>query len=356
MDQVAVTANRFSRMLSERLVRYAELKPCTTAFIDTRTPGRQDKENFTIIGPGVAENPDQHVHIEIPHGFNIGGARQPPGCINSQHSHETAEVFIIHRGTWAFYLGAHCEDGEVILNPGDTISIPTHVFRGFKNVGDDTGYMFAVLGGDDPGHVLWAPDVFESATKYGLVLLEDGGLVDTTKGEAIPDGKRAMVATTADDVSRLRKLSAEDMVDCIVSRDELQMPESGQQVAQGFRESPIIGAASENEGLEAGKIAWAHGFQVRYITVSSGAESEFHSRAEEEVVLVQSGQLTISFNDGEVQLNAGDVFTVPVDLPRLFSNKGAVVTEAYIVRGSDNPQPPQLINAASATPVKGRKL
>lgn len=56
--------------LQERFVPYAELIPCKNAFIDTRSPGSDKKENFTIIGPGVAENPDQHVHISIPHGFN----------------------------------------------------------------------------------------------------------------------------------------------------------------------------------------------------------------------------------------------------------------------------------------------
>ena len=181
MDHATSSASRQSSLLAERLVRYDELRPCTTAFIDTRTPGSAEKENFTIIGPGVAESPDQHVHIDIPHGFNIGGARQPPGCVNSQHSHETAEVFVIHTGTWAFYLGPEREDGKVILHPGDTISIPVHVFRGFENVGDDVGYMFAVLGGDDPGHVTWSPYVFDNAKEYGLILLEDGSLVDTTK-------------------------------------------------------------------------------------------------------------------------------------------------------------------------------
>ena len=92
--------------LLARRVRYEDLVPCTTAFIDTRTPGSDLKENFTIIGPGVSESPDQHVHIDIPHGFNIGGARQPPHCVNSQHSHDTAEVFIVHSGTWAFRTGS----------------------------------------------------------------------------------------------------------------------------------------------------------------------------------------------------------------------------------------------------------
>ncbi|MDH3645035.1 MAG: cupin domain-containing protein, partial [Gammaproteobacteria bacterium] len=156
--------------LASRLVCYSDLKPCTTAFVDTRTPGSDEKENFTIIGPGVSESPDQYVHIDLPHGFNIGAARQPPGCVNSQHSHETAEVFVIHSGRWAFRLGPEAKDGEVVLEPGDTISIPIHVFRGFENVGDVQGFMFAVLGGDDPGHVTWAPYVFEAAEAHGLVL------------------------------------------------------------------------------------------------------------------------------------------------------------------------------------------
>ena len=180
-----------------RLVRYGELVPCRTAFIDTRTPGSESKENFTIIGPGVAENPDQHVHIREPHGFNIGAARQPPGCVNSQHSHETAEVFWIHSGRWRFMTGEHGEDGEVVLERGDTISIPIHVFRGFENVGGGEGFMFAALGGDDPGRVTWAPYVFDDARRYGLVLLESGRLIDTAAGEAVPDDEPVMPATTA---------------------------------------------------------------------------------------------------------------------------------------------------------------
>lgn len=344
MDQDAVTANEFSMMMAKRLVRYADLKPCTTAFIDTRTPGRQEKENFTIIGPGVAENPDQHVHISIPHGFNIGGARQPPGCINSQHSHITAEVFVIHTGTWAFYLGPECEDGEVVLGPGDTISIPTRVFRGFKNVGEDVGYMFAVLGGDDPGHVIWAPYVFESAEKYGLILLEDGSLVDTTQGESIPDGKKAMSATTADDVASLRKMTAEDMADCVVLRDELYLDGAEQLTPTGLKECPIIGAAAPDENLNAGKMSWPHGFQVRHMSIDPGTSSIHHRRSEEEVLLVHEGELTLGFDEGEVTLAAGDVFTVPIDQARVISNNSSESVSVYIVRGGDRPAPPRQID------------
>lgn len=343
MVQSVLPDNALEQLRSQRLVRYADLRPCTTAFIDTRTPGRQEKENFTIIGPGVAENPDQHVHIEIPHGFNIGGARQPPGCINSQHSHETAEVFVIHKGTWAFYLGAKCEDGEIVLKPGDTISIPTGVFRGFKNVGSEPGYMFAVLGGDDPGHVTWAPDVFVSAEKFGLILCDNGSLVDTTKGETIPDGRAAMKPTTADDVAALRKMTADELASCVVTHDVLRRQPRFVPSAIGLRETPIIGTASTAEGLSNGRMDWPHGFHLRHVRIDIGVCSKLHSRAEEEVIMLQSGELTLRFDAGDVVMTPGDVFTTPIGLAKTILNSGSEPAEAYIVRGSDHPEAARII-------------
>ncbi len=344
MAHPASESDRLADFAAERLVRYTELKPCTTAFIDTRTPGSQEKENFTIIGPGVAESPDQHVHISIPHGFNIGGARQPPGCVNSQHSHETAEVFVIQQGTWAFYLGPDREDGEVILKPGDTISIPIHVFRGFKNVGDDVGFMFAVLGGDDTGHVTWAPYVFQQAEQYGLVLMEDGSLVDTTRGETVPDDKPVMSPTTPDDVARLRKMSGEELLECIVRHDDLPAAADEAGSLPGLNETPIIGATSEPEGIPAGKMAWEHGFHVRHIGVDPGVSTRQHRRAEEEVILIHKGRLTVSLPDGELDIVPGDTLTIPIGMARSFSNNGSEPVEAYVVRGSDHPQPADIIN------------
>ena len=342
MEQVAPSKDPIAQLEAERVVHYDELRPCTTAFIDTRTPGSAEKENFTIIGPGVAESPDQHVHIDIPHGFNIGGARQPPGCLNSQHSHETAEVFVVHSGQWAFLLGPNKEDGEVVLGPGDTISIPIHVFRGFKNVGNDTGFLFAVLGGDDPGHVTWAPYVFDNAREYGLVLLEDGSLVDTTKGETIPDGKRAMTPTTEADLARFDRPSADDMAGCVLTHDRLApSPSLG---LPEILEFPIIGCASPEEGLSAGQMEWPHGFHVRHVTVDPAAATKQHVRREEEVILMHKGQLTVAVPEGEIILGPGDVFTVPIEMPRSFGNQGTEKVEAYFVRGGDHPRPPTIIS------------
>jgi mannose-6-phosphate isomerase-like protein (cupin superfamily) len=325
--------------MRQRLVRYRELTPCLNAFVDTYTPGSDKKENFTVIGPGVAEHPDQHVHIKEAHGFNIGGARQPPRCTNSQHSHETEEVFIVHSGQWAFRWGDRCQDGEAVLGPGDCISIPVNVFRGFENVGDDVGYLFAVLGGDDPGHVLWAPEVFDKASEYGLVLLENGRLVDTTRGETIPEGLHPMPKTTDAQVKAHRLMSVDDMLQCVYLEQD-QHQRSGSALTDdipGVAEYSLIGPASAVEGTPAGKMDWAHGFQIRRMNFDVGALLPFNARREEEVIYLHKGSLSYQWEGGELLLEEGDVLTVPKNLMHGFCNTGATPAVIYVVRGSDKP-------------------
>lgn len=327
--------------MEQRLVRYQELIPCTTAFIDTRTPGKQ-KENFTIIGPGVAENPDQHVHIDIAHGFNIGGVRQEPNCVNSQHSHETAEVFIVQNSKWAFRCGVDASEGEVIIGPGDVISIPTGVFRGFENTGNETGYMFSVLGGDDPGRVTWAPKVFEMAREHGLVLLENGQLIDTANGEKVPADATFMPPTSRETVANMRKINGRELQECVYAADEFAAsPTVLSAKAEGVEEIPIIGEANPVEGISAGRMAWPHGFHLRCVKMSPGSLIESHHRLEEEVIYVFTGSMVMEWQGGRLDLGKGDVLTVPEKLDRLFRNAGEETAIIYMVRGSDSPLAPQ---------------
>jgi mannose-6-phosphate isomerase-like protein (cupin superfamily) len=298
--------------IEARIVRYNDLRPCFNAFIDTRSPGSETKENFTIIGPGVSENPEQYVHIAEPHGFNIGGARQPPGCVNSQHSHDTAEVFVVHSGQWRFDLGEHGDDAQVLIGPGDVISIPTKTFRGFTNVGEESGFLFAVLGQDDPGRVLWAPDVFEMAHQHGLVLLETGQLIDTVAGQAVPVGARPMPVTSSDQIAALKQVSAEE-AEGFVSRG-CDSP--------GTHVTAIIG--------DAGPLDWDHGFDLDRINIAAGDTLEPLQPAKSEVVFVQNGNLDVRWADGLVTLAPGDTMTVPVGLMRSFTSTNGCV--AYIVR------------------------
>jgi mannose-6-phosphate isomerase-like protein (cupin superfamily) len=325
--------------LTDRLIRYADLRPCRNAFIDTRSPGSEDKENFTLIGPGVSENPNQHVHIPEPHGFNIGAARQPGRCLNSQHSHETAEVFIVHTGHWRFMWGPNADDGSIELFPGDVISLPIHMFRGFENLGtpQDIGFLFAVLGGDDPGKVTWSPRVFDLAERYGMVLLEGGRLVDTRAGEIVPAGARRQAPPDAETMARLASPSDADMARGVVRFADLRANPASPLTGPGVEECPIITPKATLDGFGPGPITgwWPHGFGLRCLKLATGARVPLHVRSEPEVIFVHAGTLEITTPSGALILGAGDTFTTPVGMPRGFRATSSDGCIAYVVRGGD---------------------
>jgi quercetin dioxygenase-like cupin family protein len=328
--------------LTNRLVRYSELKPCMTAFIDTRSPGSDRKENFTIIGPGVAENPEQHVHIGIPHGFNIGGARQPPGCLNSQHSHLTNEVFVVHDGRWAFRSGVDARDGEVMLEAGDVISLPTDVFRGFENVGEGKAFLYAILGEDDPGRVLWAPQVFDLARDHGLILMQDGSLVDTLAGETPPEGLRPMPRTTEEQIAAHRVIDSQALEEVVIrSREFRWVTNSALSRFDGIAEAALLGPANAAESLPEGHLGWPHDFVLRALRFEPGSSVPPHRRHEEEVIFVQQGELQVSVDGEALVLVPGDTFTTPVGGVRFFANNGAEPCALYITRRGDQPAAPE---------------
>lgn len=311
--------------IERRIVRYGDLVPCRDAFIDTRSPGSDQKENFTIIGPGVAENPNQHVHISEPHGFNIGGARQPPRCLNSQHSHETVEVFYVHSGRWRFMSGEHGTDGEVFMGPGDLISIPTRLFRGFENVGESAGFLWAVLGGDDAGHVMWAPYVFDMARDYGLVLLEDGTLIDTTRGERVPEGARPMLETTRTQVEALSQADSATLAACVITAS-MARPAGLHGGMAGVTDRLLVGTSP---------LDWPHGFTVAEVTLAPQAALPAHSLAVPDVWFVAEGEVAVTIGDETAQCGPGDTITVPVCAARTLANRGAAAARVVQVRGGD---------------------
>jgi quercetin dioxygenase-like cupin family protein len=308
VNTLGLTDSLTATHLTSRRVAFADLMPCYNAFIDTRSPGSSKKENFTIIGPGVSENPLQHVHIAQPHGFNIGGARQPPKCTNSQHSHETAELFVVHSGTWSFNLGENGDMARVVLNAGDVISIPTQVFRGFENIGQDTGFLWAVLGGDDPGKVTWAPYVFDMAKDYGLVLLEDGTLIDTKAGQAVPQGAKIMPRTTKEQVNSMRHMTSEDLEAIVVRQASM----ASANVAK------VVG--------EKAPLDWPHGFTLdRHRLVAEVAQT-LGVEPKASVLFVHEGQIVLEIDGISLKLGTGDTFSVPPQaLARLLAREQATV-------------------------------
>lgn len=337
--------------MRNRLVRYADLQACRTAFIDTRTPGSTEKENFTIIGPGVSESPDQHVHIREKHGFNIGGARQPFGCVNSQHSHDTAEVFVVHTGHWRLHFGPNKEDGSLEIGPGDVASAPIHMFRGFSKLDQGKGFLWMPLGQDDPGKVTWAPAVFQAAEDHGLKLAKGGKLIDTISGSYELKHVELETPPTEEDLQRLRTPSLEELKKCVVRASEIKANPGSPLAGEGVEEAGIIVPQETSDGFSAGPIQgwWPHDFNLRQLTLQTGAYVPMHARKEVEVLFVQSGTVEIGWTLGaheeSLLMGAGDTLSVPVGLQHSFRNTSSAPAVLFVVRGTENPQMPAFASA-----------
>lgn len=286
--------------METRIVRYGDLHPCKTAFIDAHTPGSDQKENFTIIGGGVSESPDQHVHIAIPHGFNIGAAGQPPKCRNSLHSHRTAEVFFVLRGRWRFFWGRCGDAGEVVLEEGDIINIPTGIFRGFENIGTDYGMIMAILGGDDAGGgVIWAPQVIEDAASHGLVLSEQGKLYDSKKGQTLPEGAKPMPLLTDSELKAFPEPTTAQVVPHYVARYWDMVALADRTPAR------VIGADA--------MLLDKPGFEVGFVTRASATDA-MHQQDRPSVLMPVTGHWKVTWDGGTATLAPGDTMSVPENL------------------------------------------
>jgi mannose-6-phosphate isomerase-like protein (cupin superfamily) len=163
-----------------RTARCNELKGSDLCFMDQRIPGHE-REMINLLGLGVPENeddPDLAPKVGPAHGFANGFAKCEPGRGAALHWHETDEVFMPLDGKWSIYWRDGDEEREVILEAGDTVSVPVGIYRGFKNVGDTPATLHFIGGGPDTGKVHWHPSVIDAARETGLAVDDNGLLVE----------------------------------------------------------------------------------------------------------------------------------------------------------------------------------
>ena len=307
------------------IVRYGELIRCKTAFIDAHTPGSDQKENFTIIGGGVSESPDQHVHIKTTPGYNIGAAGQPPKCRNSLHSHRTAEVFFVLSGRWRFFWGRWGTAGEVVLEEGDIFNIPTGIFRGFENIGTDYGMIMAILGGDDAGGgVQWAPQVIEEATAHGLILGENGALYDSKKGESLPEGVAPMPLLSKDVLGRMPETPTSEVLPYVARYwDMMAMADK--------TPAKVIGADA--------MIKDRPGFEVELLSHRTPDQGTYTTDVQE-TLMVMRGHWALQWDGGDIRLAPGDTAAVPASLNHRLTPAMSGEASLYRVLGTDDPAGP----------------
>jgi mannose-6-phosphate isomerase-like protein (cupin superfamily) len=159
--------------MEKRVARFGEVKSCASAFCDTLIPGHE-REIFNIIGHGVMDDPGMNPVITDARDFHVNFIRARPGCGAASHTHPTIEVFIPMSGEWTVYWG-DADEHEVRLGQWDVVSVPPGVLRGFRNAGTEDAVLLSILGGTDPGRVVWSPRVLERAKATGLIEVSERG-------------------------------------------------------------------------------------------------------------------------------------------------------------------------------------
>ena len=318
---------------------------CNQAFIDCRTPGSDQKENYSMIGPGVSQSSKQFVNLKTPHGFNIGAAAMPKGCVNNLHIHFTAEVFYLNSGEYEFRWG-NAGEHTYCLTEGDVFSPRTWLFRGFRNVGRDDGFVFTVLGGDDTGGIIWHPDVLNEAKNHGLLLTAKNQVLDTVANPDINPQQELITPLTGEQLATLRQPSPEQMLKQVVHFKDLNWSDESLLCAKtnggACAMAPVIGWGMSEYRDHTPKIYNPHGFSVEWLKIPTGNSVKLHRINENQVVKIHQGQVKITLNrpeDGEVSSTVAkkDIVSVPAKAWRTFTNVGSTDVYMLIINGSDSP-------------------
>ena len=291
----------------ERIAKFSELTPSTLPFVEGRLEGHKERKNYSIVGPGVAEDTEQSVKISQAHGYNLGAVSANPKNGSGLHSHTTAEVFLIYSGKWRFYWG---QDGknEIILGKGDIISMPTNMFRGFENAGEDEGLIFVVLGNDDPGIITWVPKVLINAKETGLALLDDNSLIDLKKKE-IPNGKKLLEPINNEQLDTFDNYSLDEIEKFICKFNNQSKFEHS--LNNQIKLIQIIGNQFCDQNYKP-LISHNTGFNLSILKSMNGKIEDLIFK-EPTILFSQKGLWTIKINNDDFKIDSKDTFSVPLN-------------------------------------------
>jgi quercetin dioxygenase-like cupin family protein len=293
--------------MTERIARFNELTPSTLPFVEGRIEGHKERKNYSIVGPGVAEDSQQSVKISKPHGYNLGAVSANPKNGSGLHSHTTAEVFLIYSGNWRFYWGADGRN-EIILSKGDIISMPTNMFRGFENAGDEEGLIFVVLGNDDPGIITWVPNVLIKAKETGLALLDDNSLVDL-KESKIPPNRKLLEPITNEMLQKFDNYEINE-IEKFICRFKNQTNHEID-LKNGIKLIQIIGSNFSDNKYDH-LINHNTGFNLSILKAKKGLIEDLIFD-KPTILFSQKGTWKVKIEKDEFNINSKDTFSIPLN-------------------------------------------
>jgi len=293
--------------MNNRIAKFDDLVPSSLPFVEGKLEGHKERKNFSIVGPGVAEDSKQFIKISMAHGYNLGAVIAKPKNGSGLHSHTTAEVFLIYSGSWRFYWGAQGKE-EIILKAGDIISMPTNMFRAFENVGKEEGLIFVVLGGDDPGIITWVPNVLKKAKETGMALLEDNSLIDLTTNK-IPEGKKLLEPISNDELKKFNNYTLNELKKFISKFEKRSKYENN--LDNGISLIQMLGRQFMDKSFTP-VINQDTGFNLSILRAKKGSLNDLIFN-KPTILFSLKGLWNIQIQNSNIRLNSKDTFSVPID-------------------------------------------
>jgi quercetin dioxygenase-like cupin family protein len=136
--------------------RFGQMPSSPRAFVDAVMPGH-NRVLMGALGRGTADE-DLKPQVASAENYHIDFVSAEPGNGAALHSHDTEETFICLTGAWRIAWG---DGGEEHIDLGylDGICCPPGVMRSFSNVSESTALLLSILGGNEPGHVIWSRSI-----------------------------------------------------------------------------------------------------------------------------------------------------------------------------------------------------
>jgi len=293
--------------MNNRIAKFDDLVPSSLPFVEGKLEGHKNRKNFSIVGPGVAEDSKQFVKISMSHGYNLGAVIAEPKNGSGLHSHTTAEVFLIYSGKWRFYWGSEGKD-EIILNAGDIISMPTNMFRAFENVGKEEGLIFVVLGEDDPGTVTWVPKILRKAKETGMALLDDNSLIDLSV-KKIPEGKKILEPISNDELKKFNNYKVNDLKKYILKFENRSTYENN--LGNGINLIQVLGEKFLDKSITP-VINQDTGFNLTILKAKKGILKDLIFD-KPSILFSQKGLWNIEIQNSTIKLNSKDTFSIPIN-------------------------------------------
>lgn len=319
--------------LERRIVDPTQFSADRSAFVDINLPRSSGKTSFSFIGAGVTQNEEATTNIVEPHGFCVGAAGLQPGMVNNAHLHYTAEVFVCLSGQWKMMVGRYNEQ-VLSIGPGDIFSVPTWVFRSFENVGSDEGFLFTFLGGDDPGGIIWSPDVLRQARATGLVLNETEKVVRLAD---LSNGERTLLPLSEEVAARVESYSDDEIASRLIRFDSRRWQDgallSSMIGPNTVEVAPVIGTGLNQHRRAFSEILYPHGFSVNWIRLAAGSSLGLHRLAVPAVLLTMFSEVEVEFGEDQLvrkRVVPGSVVSLPAGTWRNIRTSGVDPAEIIV--------------------------